>query len=152
MILGIIIASLIATALFRLAQSSYFPLYARGGLQPILFAVASVAIGFLIGWAEGVIFFIVYFFGGIVIGELTKKKQTDERACLEKEIENHLKEIKDGEDFLDRWTRTDRDGLVCSDSNISNIFYCPKCGQQNDPETQFNLSDQGICQSCLTAS
>ena len=151
MILGIIIASLIATALFRLAQY-YFPLYARGGLQSILFAVASVAIGFLIGWAEGVIFFIVCFFGGIVIGKLTKEKQTDERACLEKEIKNHLKEIKDGEDFLDRWTCTDRVGLVRSDSNISNIFYCPKCDQQNDPETKFNLSDQGICQSCLTAS
>ena len=99
MILGIIIASLIATALFRLALKYYFPLYARGGLQPILFAVASVAIGFLIGWAEGVIFFIVYFFGGIVIGELTKKKQTDERACLEKEIENHLKKSKTGKTF-----------------------------------------------------
>ena len=144
MILGIIIASLIATALFRLAQSYYFPLYARGGLQPILFAVASVAIGFLIGWAESVIFFIVCFFGGIVIGKLTKETQTDERACLEKEIENHFKKIKDGEDFLERCPRSDR--------NISNIFYCPKCGQQNDPETQFNLSDQGICQSCLTAS
>ena len=99
MILGIIIASLTATALFRLAQSYYFPLHARDGLQPILFAVASVAIGFLIGWAEGVIFFIVYFFGGIVIGELTKEKQTDERACLEKEIENHLKKSKMGKTF-----------------------------------------------------
>ena len=121
-------------------------------MQSILFAVASVAIGFLIGWAEGVIFFIVCFFGGIVIGKLTKETQTDERACLEKEIENHLKEIKDGKDFLGRWTRTGREGLVRSDSNISNIFYCPKCGQQNDTETQFNLSDHGICQSCLTAS
>ena len=144
MILGIIIASLITTALFRIVQSYYFPLHSKGGLQPILFAVASIAIGFLIGWAEGVIFFIVYFFGGIVIGELTKEKQTDERACLEKEIENHFKKNKDGEDFSDRCPR--------SDSNISNIFYCPKCGQQNAPETQFNLSDQGICQSCLTAS
>ena len=145
MILGIIMASLITTALFRIVQSYYFPLHSKGGLQPILFAVASVAIGFLIGWAEGVIFFIVCFFGGIVIGKLTKEQEPDDRTPLEKQIEAHLKEIKDRENYLDRWTRTDRDGLVRkeglvrSDGNSSNIFYCPKCGEQQNTENQFSV-------------
>ena len=150
MILGIIIASLITTALFRIVQSYYFPLHVKGGLQLFLFAVISVAIGFLIGWAEGVIFFIVYFFSGIVIDELTKEQQPDERTPLEKQIETHLKEIKDNESSLNRRTRTGREGLLHSDGNSSNIFYCPKCGEQQDIENQF--SDQGICHSCLTAS
>ena len=149
MILGIIIASLITTALFRIVQSYYFPLHVKGGLQLFLFAVISVAIGFLIGWAEGVIFFIVYFFSGIVIDELTKEQQPDERTPLEKQIETHLKEIKDNESSLNRRTCTGRGGLVHSDGNSSNIFYCPKCGEQQDIENQF--SDQGICHSCLTA-
>lgn len=149
MILGIIIASLITTALFRIGQNYYFPRNVKGGLQFLLFAVVSAAIGFLIGWAEGVIFFIVYFFSGIVIDELTKEQQPDERTPLEKQIEAHLKEIKDNESSLDRWTRTDRGGLVHPDGNSSNIFYCSKCGEQQDTENQF--SDQGICHTCLTA-
>ena len=118
-------------------------------MQFLLFAVVSAAIGFLIGWAEGVIFFIVYFFSGVVIDELTKEQQPDERTPLEKQIEAHLKEIKDNESSLDRWTRTDRGGLVHPDGNSSDIFYCSKCGEQQDTENQF--SDQGICHTCLTA-
>ena len=72
MILEIVIASLISTVLFQLAQIYYYPLWAKVGLQPFLFAVAAVVIGFWFGWAEGVIFFIVYFFGGMVTGGATE--------------------------------------------------------------------------------
>ena len=112
-------------------------------MQPFLFAIISVAIGFLIGWAEGVVFFIVYFFSGIVINGLTKEQEPDDKTPLEKQIEAHLKEIKDNETFLDRWTATDREGLVPLDGNSANIFYCPKCGEHQDTEDQF--SERHVC-------
>ena len=143
MILGIIMASLITTALFRMVQNYYFPLHSKSGMQPFLFAIISVAIGFLIGWAEGVVFFIVYFFSGIVINGLTKEQEPDDKTPLEKQIEAHLKEIKDNETFLDRWTANDREGLVHLDGNSANIFYCPKCGEQQDTEDQF--SERHVC-------
>jgi len=124
-IIVVISFSLIATGLFRGAQICYPPLWQKVGLQPFLFAVASVAIGFFFGWIPGVIFFIVYFLSNIVITGLTMELQMD----------RSIRSIEDDSSSYD---------------NNPNVFYCPKCGERNDTKNQFNLSEKRICQSCLT--
>jgi len=90
-LMGILIASLLATSAFRMAQNYYFPLHSKSGMG-LLFAIISLAIGFFIGWAEGLVFFIVHFFSGIVVDKLTKEEQPYDITPLEQQIEDNLKE------------------------------------------------------------